>query len=94
MEKASASHLVELILDLTTNIQDQAVVEVNYILGTQRGMSCILQIPTESPCQNKQTKYNSNLAWNTDKWFSYYSSHQPKSFAFQAKVIRFLNLST
>lgn len=59
--EGSASHLVELILDLTTNIEDRAVVVVNYILGTQRGMSCIPQIPTESPCQNKQTKNTTQI---------------------------------
>jgi len=52
----SASHPVGLILDLTTNIQDRPVVEMNCILGTQGGISCIAQIPTESRSQNKQTK--------------------------------------
>lgn len=53
--EGSASHLVELILDLTTNIQDRAVVEVNYILGcTEKD---VLHIPStyRSPCQNKPT---------------------------------------
>lgn len=42
--EGSASHFVELILDITTNIY---VVEVNYILGTQWTMSCISQILTD-----------------------------------------------
>lgn len=52
--EGSASHFVELILDLTTNIQDRDVEEVNYILGTQRAMPCIDQISADHLAKTNQ----------------------------------------
>lgn len=52
---------MELILDLTTNIQDRAVAEVNDISGTLRVMSCISQISTDHLAKANRQKSTSQI---------------------------------
>lgn len=52
---------MELILDLTTNIQDRAVAEVNDISGTLRAMSCISQISTDHLVKANRQKSTSQI---------------------------------